>query len=203
MTKPDDLKQEMVDFETKLVNRRDALKAGALVGAASAFGLMATDFAWPVPGRAASPTRKQKDEAKVLNVALALEYQGIYAYEVASKTGLLEGSLKDVARLFQSQHEEHARLEEEAVRSLGAATVDRKSQYDLGDLSGIKTANDLLAFALGLEAGAASAYMSVLPSLARPEHIALLAGIGANEAQHAALLRYVLKQNPVPLSVVK
>jgi len=206
------LDQEMKEVGEALRGRREVLKAGMFVGAATAFAALGT-----VLGRPASAFAKDKkdkkmdkgmkmtkgDDAKILNVALGLEYQAIYAYDVAAGTGLLSGAIKDVALLFQSQHKEHAKIEEDAIRSLGATPVDRMEKYDLGDLSTIKTDKDLLALALGLEQGAATAYMGVLKSLASPDIITVAAGIGANEAQHASLLRYVLQQNPVPMSVVK
>jgi rubrerythrin len=206
----ENLNREMVEAGEALRGRRSVLKAGMLFGAASAFAALGTVLGRPASAYAVGKDKMKADkkmdkggDAKILNVALGLEYQAIYAYDVAAGTGLLSGQLKDVALLFQSQHKEHAQLEADAISSLGATPVDRMEKYDLGDLSKIKTDKDLLAFALGLEQGAASAYMGVLKSLASPDIITVAAGIGANEAQHAALLRFVLQQNPVPSSVVK
>ena len=87
---------------------------------------------------------------------------------------------------------------------MGGTPVARMEKYDLGDLSGIKTEKDLLTFALGKEAGAATAYMGVLNQLTSKDLIPVVAGIGANEAQHAALLRFAMGEaNPVPMAVVK
>jgi hypothetical protein len=210
----ENLNQEMVEVGEALRGRRNVLKAGMLFGAATAFAALGTVLGGPVSAFAGDKMKGDKmkgdkmkgdkgGDAKILNVALGLEYQAIYAYDVAAGTGLLSGQLKDVALLFQSQHKEHAQIEADAIRSLGATPVTAMEKYDLGDLSKIKTDKDLLGFALGLEQGAASAYMGVLKSLASPDIIAVAAGIGANEAQHAALLRFVLQQNPVPTSVVK
>jgi hypothetical protein len=204
----ENLNREMVEVGDALRGRREVLKAGMLVGAATAFAALGTALGRPATAFAKGDKKDKMKmdkggDAKILNVALGLEYQAIYAYDVAAGTGLLSGQLKDVALLFQAQHKEHAKIEEDAVRALGAMPVDRMEKYDLGDLSGIKTDKDLLALALGLEQGAATAYMGVLKSLASPDIVAVAAGIGANEAQHAALLRFVLQQNPVPMSVVK
>jgi rubrerythrin len=215
----ENLNQEMVEVGEALRGRRNVLKAGMLFGAASAFAALGAALGRPASAFAGDKMKGDKmkgdkmkgdkmkmdkaGDAKILNVALGLEYQAIYAYDAAAGTGLLTGQLKDVALLFQSQHKEHAKLEEDAIRSLGATPVERMQTYDLGDLSTIKTDKDVLALALGLEQGAATAYMGVLKSLASPDIIAVAAGIGANEAQHAALLRFVLQQNPVPVSVVK
>jgi len=85
---------------------------------------------------------------------------------------------------------------------MGGTPVAKQEKYDLGDLSGIKSEADLLGFALGLEQQAAVTYLKVSADFMTKELIPVVAGIGANEAQHAALLRYVLKQNPVPKAVV-
>jgi rubrerythrin len=209
----ENLSKEMEEVGEALRGRRNVLKAGMLFGAATAFAALGTALGRPASAFAGDKMKGDKmkgdkkmdkgGDAKILNVALGLEYQAIYAYDVAAGTGLLSGQLKDVALLFQSQHKEHAQIEADAIRSLGATPVEKMEKYDLGDLSKIKTDKDLLALALGLEQGAATAYMGVLKSLASPDIIAVAAGIGANEAQHAALLRFVLQQNPVPVSVVK
>jgi hypothetical protein len=206
------LSDELVEVGEMLKGRRGFLKAGMLAGAATTFAMLAAN--------GVSAQEKMKDEKKkdkkgkggggvagdiaIVNIALALEYQAIYAYDVAAGTGLLSAGTKGVALLFQSQHKEHAALEEGAIKSMGGTPVARMEKYDLGDLSTIKTEKDLLTFALGKEAGAASAYMGVLNQLTSKDLIPVVAGIGANEAQHAALLRFAMGEaNPVPMSVVK
>lgn len=208
------LSDELVEVGEMLKGRRGFLKAGMLAGAATTFAMLAANNV--------SAQEKMKEEKKgkgdkkgkggggaegdikIVNIALGLEYAAIYAYDVAASTGLLSAGTKGVALLFQSQHKEHAALEEGAIKSMGGTPVARMEKYDLGDLSGIKTEKDLLAFALGKEAGAATAYMGVLNQLTSKDLIPVVAGIGANEAQHAALLRFAMGEaNPVPMAVVK
>lgn len=206
------LSDELVEVGEMLKGRRGFLKAGMLAGAATTFAMLAANG---VSAQDMMKDEKKKDkkgkggggaaeDIKIVNIALGLEYQAIYAYDVAASTGLLSAGTKGVALLFQSQHKEHAALEENAIKQLGGTPVARQEKYDLGDLSGIKTEKDLLTFALGKEAGAASAYMGVLSMLSNKDLIPVVAGIGANEAQHAALLRFAMGEaNPVPMSVVK
>ena len=211
------LSDELVEVGEMLKGRRGFIKAGMLAGAATTFAMLAAS------GVSAQEKMKEEKEEKkgkagkdkkgkgggegdiaIVNIALALEYQAIYAYDVAASTGLLSAGTKGVALLFQSQHKEHAALEENAIKSMGGTPVARMEKYDLGDLSKIKTEKDLLGFALGKEAGAASAYMGVLAQLTSKDLIPVVAGIGANEAQHAALLRFAMGEaNPVPMAVVK
>lgn len=215
------LSDELVEVGEMLKGRRGFLKASMLAGAASTFALLAANgvSAQEMKGKdkdkmekADKKGKKMKDgggggaegDIKIVNIALGLEYQAIYAYDVAAGTGLLSDGVKKVALLFQSQHKEHAALEEGAIKSMGGTPVARMEKYDLGDLSGIKTEKDLLTFALGKEAGAATAYMGVLNQLTSKDLIPVVAGIGANEAQHAALLRFAMGEaNPVPMAVVK
>src|SRR5688572_17744771 len=151
MKTPDDLGKELVAAGDMLRGRRNVLKAGMLAGAASAAGALALGLGRPAKALAAGGiTLDKAGDAKILNVALGLEFQAIHAYDVAAGTGLLTGAIKDVALLFQAQHKEHAKIEEDAIRALGGTPVARKDKYDLGDLSTIKTDKDLLAFALGL-----------------------------------------------------
>lgn len=199
------LSDELVEVGEMLKGRRGFLKAGMLAGAATTFAMLAANN---VSAKDKMDKKGKgggaEGDIKIVNIALGLEYAAIYAYDVAASTGLLSAGTKGVALLFQSQHKEHAALEEGAIKSMGGTPVARMEKYDLGDLSGIKTEKDLLAFALGKEAGAATAYMGVLNQLTSKDLIPVVAGIGANEAQHAALLRFAMGEaNPVPMAVVK
>lgn len=197
------LSEELVETAEMLRGRRNFIKAGMLVGAASAYSMFAAEgIALGKDKDKKKGKHGEEEDLKILNIALGLEYQAIYAYNVAAGTGLLSEGVKPVALLFQSQHAEHANLEETTIKKMGGKPVEKMEKYDLGDLSGIKSENDLLAFALGLEQQAADTYISVCKNFMTADLIPVVAGIGANEAQHAALLRYVLKQNPVPKAVV-
>jgi len=208
--KLEELSEELIEVGERLRGRRGFLKAGMLVGAASAYTMLAAQ------GIVYGKDHDKKDkkgkhgemesggggDVAILNVALGLEYQAIYAYTVGAGTGLLSDDVKKVAVLFMGQHEEHAALESDTVKKLGGTPVARKPKYELGDLSWIKTEADVLKFALGLEAQAAGTYLRVAKDFMNKDLIPVVSGIGANEAQHAALLRYVLKENPVPKAVV-
>ncbi|HQR40085.1 MAG TPA: ferritin-like domain-containing protein [Blastocatellia bacterium] len=196
------LTDELIQVGELLRGRRGFIKAGMITGAASAFAMMAANGVLAADKKKDKKGGKGGGDVALLNTALGLEYQAIYAYTVAASTGLLSDAVKPVALLFQSQHAEHADLEATTIKKLGGTPVAKQEKYDLGDLSGIKSEADLLGFALGLEAQAANTYLSVTGKFTDTALIPVVAGIGANEAQHAALLRYVLKQNPVPKAVV-
>ena len=200
------LTEELLHVGEMLRGRRQFIRAGMITGAASAFAMLAANGI--ALGKEKDKMKKGKGgggeegDLKTLNVALGLEYQAIYAYHVAAGTGLLSEQVKPVALMFLAQHEEHASIEETTVKKMGGTPVAKQEKYDLGDLSGIKTEKDLLAFALGLENTAAVTYLKVAGTFMNKDLIPVVAGIGANEAQHAALLRYVIGENPVPKAVV-
>jgi hypothetical protein len=202
------LTEELLQVGEMLRGRRNFIKKGMITGAASAFAMLAANGL--VLGKDKDKDKMKKGKGgggeegdlKTLNVALGLEYQAIYAYHVAAGTGLLSDAVKPVALLFLSQHEEHASIEETTIKKLGGTPVAKMEKYDLGDLSGIKSEKDLLAFALGLENTAAVTYLKVAGTFMNKDLIPVVAGIGANEAQHAALLRQAIGENPVPKAVV-
>jgi rubrerythrin len=209
--KLEELSEELIEVGERLRGRRGFLKAGMITGAASAYAMLAAHgIAYGADDKKDKKDKKGKggemsggDDVKILNVALGLEYQAIYAYTVGAGTGLLSDDVKKVAVAFMGQHEEHASIEADTVKKLGGTPVARQPKYELGDLSGIKTEADVLKFALGLEVQAAYTYLRVTKDFMNKDLIPVVAGIGANEAQHAALLRYVLKENPVPKAVVQ
>jgi hypothetical protein len=211
------LSEELMEVGEMLRGRRHFIRAGMIAGAASAFAMAAANGV--VLGQ--DKMKKEKDkkgkkdkmeghmmgsaegDVKILNTALGLEYQAIYAYGVAAGTGLLSEPIKPVALLFKQQHEEHADIEMQTIKKMGGTPVAKMEKYDLGDLSGVKTEKDVLALALGLEQQAAATYLSVTSKFHTTELIPIVAGIGANEAQHAALLRFAMgEKNPVPKAVV-
>lgn len=183
-------------------SRRDALKTGAA-------GLGAGVFALIGGVREAPAATDREGDVKIANVALNLEHQAIAAYGVGAGTGLLDGAALAAAKLFMSHHEAHRDALIGVIRKFGGAPVEPKNNpkdYEAiaRALPNIKTAGDVLEFALTLEEQAAAAYLGVLNSFSDKGLIPTLAGIGAVEAQHAALLRFVLKKDPLlPGPVIK
>jgi len=59
------------------------------------------------------------------------------------------------------------------------------------------TEGDVLAFALGLEEGAASAYLSTIPGFENRDLAKAAASIMGVETQHVAILKNALGQKPI------
>ncbi len=127
---------------------RDAGRAGLALGLAAA-------------GRPALAAAKAgNDDITLMNTALALEHQAIWAYGLAGGSGLLSAKAKEVGLLFQGSHELHRDLLAEAVKQKGGSPVEPLKDYKFG----VPLANekDVLELAFKLEIGAARVYLYVV-----------------------------------------
>lgn len=156
------------------------------------------------PALAAEHSKKGGDvqaDIGILNTALGAELEAIAAYSVGAGSGLLQKPTLDVALQFQGQHKEHADLLAQTVRKLGGKPVEARGKYEF-PTDKLKTQNDVLAFAAGLERGAVSAYLGAVPLFHERELAKAAASILGDEAMHWAILRHVLGENPVPSAFV-
>jgi len=162
-------------------NRRTFLQqAGVLTLGAGAAGLFAGR-----PALAAAP--KFRSDVGVIQTALALEHEGIAAYRIAGKSGLLSPGTLNVALIFMGHHEAHRDSLAKLVMQAGMKPVEPKSdaQYvaDL-KLGSLKSEKDVVSLATTLELGAASAYIGQINAIRDPKLANLFASISADEATH-------------------
>jgi hypothetical protein len=172
-------------------HRRDLFRAAARAGLA--LGLAAAGrplFALPK-----KPTSLY-DDITLMNTALDLEHEAIWAYGLAGKSGLLSAKAKEVGLAFQGSHEVHRDLLADAVKRKGAQPSEPKAEYKFGvPLSNEK---DVLELAFKLEVGAARVYLFALE---RFQDRALAGSAGkilSDEVLHATVLRSVLGRDAVP-----
>jgi rubrerythrin len=148
--------------------------------------------------------QKPKDDAaasdaNILNTALEGEFGAVAAYKLAADSGLLQKSVRDLAMQFQGQHEAHADLLTKTVQTLGGTPAEPKKPADYKfPMETLKTQTDVLRFAAGLEQGAASGYLGMVPVLGDRDLAKAVASILGDEAMHWAILRQALGENPVP-----
>lgn len=185
---------------TELNPRRAFLKQTGLISlTAVAMGLVSVKPGWAMPKAGPSP----ENDVTVLNTALALEYEGIAAYQVGAESGLLKKPVLAVAVQFQGQHKAHARLLAQTITKLGGTPVEPKRPAEYGfPVDQLKTQADVLQFAAGLEKGAASAYLVSVPLFYNRDLSKAAASILGDETMHWAVLRNVLGQDPVPMAFV-
>ena len=130
---------------------------------------------------------------KILNEALGLEHQAIYAYTAGAP--LLSAGTLAVAAGFLEQHKLHRDKLIDAIEAGKGIPAIKLEQYDLG-LPDKPVELDVLKLALRLEEEAYGAYLVRIPKLYDRGLVNGATSILADEASHAVLLRQAMKLPP-------
>ena len=139
-------------------------------------------------------------DVSLLNVALGLEHEGINAYTLGAKSGLLQKPVLDIAVRFQTDHKEHRDALVATIRKLGGKPVEEKSLDDYAKAlkaDTLKSQADVLELAARLELGATNAYLGVIPSFTDSQLAKVAARLAADETMHWAILNNALGK-PLP-----
>jgi rubrerythrin len=172
--------------------RRDFFRSAAQAGLALGLAAAGQPLLALPPEKGVLPG----DDLTLLNTALALEHEAIWAYGLAGKSGLLSEKAKEVGLLFQGSHEIHRDLIVDVVRKKGGKPVEPKKEYVFG--VPLTNEKEVLELAFQLEVGAARAYLSVIEKF-RDRALSAAAGrILSDEVLHATVLRSVLGRDVVP-----
>ncbi len=150
---------------------------------------------------AAQRSANPANDVAILNTALAAELEAIAAYGVGAGSGLFKGAVLTLATTFQGHHKQHADVLAGTVTKLGGKAAVAKAQYSF-PVETLKTQNDVLRFAAGLEKGAVSAYLGAVPLFKDRELAKAAASILGDEAMHWAVLRQAVGEEPVPAAFV-
>jgi len=150
---------------------------------------------------AAEANANPANDVAILNTALAAELEAIAAYGVGAGSGLLKGAVLTLATTFQGHHKQHADVLAGTVVKLGGKAVTARTNYAF-PVETLKTQNDVLRFAAGLEKGAVSAYLGAVPLFKDRELAKAAASILGDEAMHWAVLRQAVGEDPVPAAFV-
>ena len=180
-----------VDHEMGMT-RREVVKFSGLTGVGA---LLATIGVRIGEARAQGAGNAAEGDLKILNVALGLEHEAIAAYQVGAESGLLKPEVLKVAVGFQSDHKQHRDILAKTIGQLGGTAVaDGKHKFPVEKL---KNQADVLRFALGLEMGAASAYLGTIPGFENRDLAKAAASIMGVETQHVAILKSALGEAPI------
>ena len=139
---------------------------------------------------AAGGKAKSKDassDVSLMQVALALEHEGIAAYRLAGGSGLLKPGTLRIAQVFMGHHEQHRDSLASLIAKAGGKPVQPQSddQYVKAlNLGALKSEADVVALATRLEQGAASAYVGQVVALRDPKLAQLFSNLAADEAVH-------------------
>ena len=172
--------------------RRGFIRGGASLSAA-ALGLLAGSEVLAA-SHAGAPMDSGAD-ASILNVALALEWEGINAYTLGAQSGLLQKPVLDVAVRFQADHQEHADALASVIRKLGGKPVEAKPLAEYAralKAETLKSQADVLTLAARLELGATNAYLGVIPSFKDAQLAKVAARLAADEVMHWSILNNAL-----------
>jgi len=171
---------------------RAAGKAGLALGLAAAGRPLLA-----LPEKAAKGEKALYDDITLMNTALALEHEAIWAYGLAGKSGLLSEKAKEVGLAFQGSHEIHRDLLSEAIKGKGGQIVEPKKEYVFG--VPLTNEKEVLELAFKLEIGAARVYLYVVDRFQDRALSAAAGRILSDEVLHATVLRSVLGREPVPM----
>lgn len=152
-----------------------------------------------VTGAYAAKDDDAAQDVNILNAAIALEHEGIAAYQIAATSGLLQPAVVEIGVTFQGHHKGHRDALIGAVRKLGGTPAEEKSLAEYAkelNAASLKSQTDVLRLALKLERGAANAYLGLIPSLAEGYH-QIAAQMAGDEAFHVAILANALGE-PIP-----
>jgi hypothetical protein len=169
-----------IDRQIVQVPRRMFL--GSFGQVAAGLGLIAASG-----GAAAAGSKDASRDVAVMQVALALEHEGIAAYRLAGGSGLLKPGTLKLAKVFMGHHEQHRNSLVSLIAKAGGKPVQPQSDDEYVkalNLGALKTEGDVVALAAKLEQGAASAYVGQVAALRDPKLAQLFCNLAADEAVH-------------------
>ncbi len=181
-------------------SRRSLLLSGVLAGVGgSASALLAQ-----------SGFAQSNGDIAILNAAIDLEQQAIWAYSTAA--GKLSSSevgkvVLAVASKNLADHEQHRDALAAAVKGLGGTPSPARESYDLSSYIDAGEGNldsdaNIAKLALALEYDAALAYNDAFSQLSDQTLIAAASTIGPAEAAHAAKIRSVFHSLDASVEIV-
>jgi rubrerythrin len=192
---------ESLDIQT----RRSFLKLAAMAGVSSSFLLAGPSLSFGSPALTAGG---KDGDVKIMNIALGLEHQAIAVYQVGAETKLLSDGVLKVAVKFQDQHKQHRDALAATIKKFGGKPVDAQAKYDAGAIAkGVGVTNlaaekDIIMLAARLEEQATKAYSGAIPGIESKDVLKAAISIMADEAQHTAILKSALGEDPVPSAFV-
>ncbi len=201
------------DFVTGGLNRRKFMQIGGLtVATAAIFAACGSDDTKGTADAAvdkaadedsASGGKADKGDITILRTASSLEVLAVAVYQKAIDSGLVKtAAIGDAAKLFQSQHKEHAALFQGATKKLGGQEMKEANPVVLQSLQGpiaaLQDEMGIVELALMLEKAAAATYQSTVGGFKDISLNQAVMSVGGVEARHVAVLSSVLNLPAAP-----
>ena len=167
--------------------RADFIKRSGMAGAGFlAGGVLFSGFASPAHAAISTKNRSKKNDVKILNYALTLEFLEAEFYKQANASGALKDQQVRTFAQITGQHEaEHVK----ALRAALGSKAVKKPSFDFGD-----TVTDEFKFkqtAQVLEDTGVSAYAGQGPNIFQRPVVQAALSIHSVEARHAAWIRFI------------
>jgi rubrerythrin len=194
---------EMVDVDGAIQEAHDGLggdtraaffkKAAIGGGSLLAGGVLLSGF----PALAGAATPSAKNDVKILNYALTLEYLEAAFYKQAIANGALSGDVLAAAQIVSKHEDEHVAA---LKKALGKAAV-KSPKFDFGDT--VTNQAKFLPTAQALEDTGVAAYAGQATKVFSKPVLAVAAAILTVEARHASRFRSLNGENFAPRSFDK
>ena len=162
--------------------RKAAVGGGAVLTSGAIMGAL--------PELAAAKPSKRQD-LKILNYALTLEYLEAQFYKEAVQTGGFVGPLLAFAKLVADHEATHVTALRKTIRALGGKPV-AKPEFDF---KGANKGDSFAPTAFVLENTGVRAYLGQAPRIKSSKILAAAAAIVTVEARHAAAIAALINAN--------
>lgn len=167
----------------------------------------------PVPAKPAPAKAPSAQDVAIAQLAAGLEVLAVGTYRAAldaagaGALGAVPPAVAEFATTAMAQHQAHLDAWNKVLTDNGAAAVTTpnatlKPTVDTA-FAGVKDVGGAAMLALMLEQIAAATYLSAQPVLTDTAAIKLAGSIQVVDAQHVAVLLFVLGQYPVPDTFAK
>lgn len=152
----------------------------------------------------------KRNDIEVLNRDLFFEHRGVWGYGFAA-TKLSKSEVGQAVLALglenRADHQKHQEMLINAINDLGGTPIEMEKQYDLSKYisrreGDIDSDVNIAKLALGLEIDASLGYITDTSNLKSPTLQALVAGIAAVEAIHAARIRTAFNALGIKVPVV-
>jgi ferritin-like protein len=152
----------------------------------------------------------KRNDIEVLNRDLFFEHRGVWAYGFAA-TRLSKSEVGQAVLALglenRADHQKHEEMLINAINDLGGTPVEMENQYDVSEYMSRREGDidsdvNIAKLALGLEVDASLGYISEISNLKSPTLQALVAGIAAVEAIHAARIRLAFNALGIRVPVI-
>jgi hypothetical protein len=167
--------------------RADFLKRSGMAGAGFvAGGVLFSGFVSPAEAAISTRNRSKKNDIKILNYALTLEYLEATFYNQANASGALtDQRVKEFSRIVASHENAHVK----ALKAVLGSKAVKSPRFDFGDT--VTNQDKFKQTSQVLEDTGVAAYAGQGPNLLQRPVVKAALSIHSVEARHAAWIRYI------------